>query len=51
MCKKEPKINVRFPQIKQSSDVYMDDISNMKYKIHHLHLEQKFNQQKHDQKF
>ena len=31
------------------SDAYMEDITDMKCQIHHLHLEQYFIQQKHDQ--
>ena len=30
------------------SDAYTDDTSNMKYHLHHLHLEKYFIQQKHD---
>ena len=33
------------------SDVYMDDISGIKYQPYHLHLEQYFIQQRHDQNF
>ena len=32
-------------------DVYMEDMANMKFQIHHLHLEKYFIQQKHDQNF
>ena len=33
------------------SDLYMDDIANMKCKLHYLHLEKYFIQQRHDQNF
>ena len=33
------------------SDVYLYNISDMKCQIHHLHLEQYFIQQKHNQNF
>ena len=30
------------------SDLYMDDIANMKYQLHHLHLEQSLTKQIND---
>ena len=33
------------------SDIYMEDIADTKYQLHHLHLEKYFIQQKHDQNF
>ena len=32
-------------------DVYMENIADMKFQSHHLHLEDSFIQQKHDKNF